>query len=254
MQELSRWNLYYGPFSYVDCPEQRPRCPVKLTERGHKVVLITGRLYREKVESTGAIFRALPEEIAPGEREIYDFYPQMSELTGLAQIKFTVKHVFLDTCQRLIEEIDLVLADFPADVLVGDAAAFAIGFKSEMGGPPFAHISLVPVSQPSPDTAPFGLGLLPGKTLLTKSRNRLLNFLAYRVLLRDVTACTNKIRRELGLGPLSAPFFEAAWKMASLHLHLSTPAFEYPRRNQPEHFHFIGPILPESDSAFKPPP
>jgi MGT family glycosyltransferase len=226
----------------------------KLTERGHKVVLMTGRLYREKVESTGARFHALPDEIDPGEREIYDFYPQMRELTGLAQIKFTIKHMFLDTCPRLIEEVDAVLADFPADVLVGDAAAFAIGFKSEMGGPPFAHISLVPVSQPSPDTAPFGLGLLPGTNVLTKSRNRLLNALTYRVFLRDITVYANKIRRQLGLGPLKAPFFEAAWKMARLHLHLSTPAFEYSRRNQPTHFHFTGPILPESDPRFQPPP
>ena len=225
----------------------------KLTERGHKVVLITGRLYKEKVESTGARFHPLPEEIDPGEREIYDCYPQMKELSGLAQIKYTIKHAFLDSCSRLIRDINMILADFPADVLVGDAGAFALGFRSEMGGPPFAHVSLVPVSQPSLDTAPFGLGLLPGRNLLTKTRNRLLNFLTYRVLLRDINTYANKIRRELGLNSLDAPFFEAAWNMASLHLHLSTPAFEYARRNQPEHFHFIGPILPESDSAFQSP-
>ena len=69
-----------------------------MIEHGHEIVLITGRLYKEKVETTGAKFHPLPEEIDPGDREIYDCYPQMKELTGLAQLKYTPKHVFLDTC------------------------------------------------------------------------------------------------------------------------------------------------------------
>jgi UDP:flavonoid glycosyltransferase YjiC (YdhE family) len=37
-------------------------------------------------------------------------------------------------------------------------------------------------------------------------------------------------------------------------MHISTPAFEYPRSDQPDNLHFIGPVLPEPDHAFKPPP
>jgi UDP:flavonoid glycosyltransferase YjiC (YdhE family) len=225
----------------------------KLVEHGHEVVWITGRKYKEKVETTGARFHPLPQEIDPGEMEIYDYYPRMKELKGLAQIKYIIKHIFLDACSREIETFNGVLTDFPADVLVGDTVAFALGFKSEMGGPPFAHISLLPVSLPSPDTAPWGLGLPPGKNLIMKARNRLLSFLTYHILLRDVTRYANNIRQELGLGPMNGPFFEAAWKIASLHMHISTPAFEYTRINQPGHFHFIGPILPEPDDRFQPP-
>jgi len=109
------------------------------------------------------------------------------------------------------------------------------------------------VSLPSRDTAPFGLGLLPGNNLITKARNRLLNFLTYRVLLRDITTYTNDIRQELGLEPLNGHFLKAMWQIPSLIMHISTPLFEYPRSNQPGHFHFIGPILPEPDFAYQPP-
>jgi len=126
-------------------------------------------------------------------------------------------------------------------------------FTSQMGGPPFAGISLLPLSLPSRDTAPWGLGILPGRNIITKTRNRLLNFLTYRVLLHDVTTYTNKVRREIGAEPLDGSLFEAGWKIPSLVMHISTPAFEYPRSDQPRHFHFIGPILLEPSLAFRPP-
>ncbi len=233
-----------------------PSMPIarKLTDRGHEVVWVTGRNYRQKVESTGAKFHPCPEEIDPGEKEIYDCYPQMKELKRLAQIRYGIKHLFLDPCPGLIEDIDTILTDFPADVLVGDPPAFGLMFRSEMGGPPSAGISLLPVSQPSPDTAPFGLGILPGRSFVTRARNRLLNFLIYRFLLRDITTYANGIRRQLGLAALNGHFFEAMWRAHSLILHISTPAFEYPRSNQPENFHFIGPVLPPADDSFQRPP
>jgi len=232
-----------------------PTMPIarKLVERGHEVVWITGRKYKEKVETTGARFHPLPKESDPGEMEYYDFYPKVKELKGLAQIKWYLKHVDLDPCSREIETINKILTDFPADVFVGDQEAFALMFMSEMGGPPCAGISLLPVSLPSPDTAPFGLGLLPGKNLITKTRNQLLNFLIYRILLHDVTTYANDVRQELGLEPLNGHFFKAMWQKPSLIMHISTPAFEYTRSNQPGHFHFIGPILPEPDDRFQPP-
>jgi len=225
----------------------------KLVERGHEVVLITGRQYREKVETIGARFHPLPKESDPNGMEYYDFCPEVRGLKGLAFVKYYIKHILLDACSREIEAIDTVLTDFPADVLVGDTVKFAPYFRSEMGGPPSAMISLLPVSVASRDTAPFGFGLLPGKNLITKTRNRLLNLLTYHVLLRDVTKYANDTRRELGLKPLNAPVFTDTGKPPSLIMHISTPAFEYPRSDQPESVHFIGPILSEPDHAFEPP-
>jgi MGT family glycosyltransferase len=225
----------------------------KLIDRGHEVIWITGRAYRADVEATGARFHALPEEIDPGEKGFYELYPKLRELKGLAQIKWWTKHVFLDASVHEIEAIDTVLKGFSADVLVGDSITTGPYFRSEMGGPPCACLSVLPMCSVSRDTAPFGLGLLPGTTFVKRIRNQLLNFFVHHVLLRDVTVYANKIRRGLGLNPLEGPLLVAMPKKISLIMHVSTLAFEYARSDLLEHTHFIGPVLPEPDDEFQPP-
>ncbi|MHC4117410.1 MAG: glycosyltransferase [Planctomycetota bacterium] len=248
---MARFLVMTGPYP----GHLAPTVPIirKLIERGHEAAWITGRAYREKVENAGARFHPLPKEIDPGRMEVYDFYPRLKELKGLAQIKYWVKHVFLDASSREIEAIDSVMADFPADVFLGDTVSWGLYFKSEMGGPPCACISLLPGSLPSPDTAPWGLGLLPGKSIVTKTRNRLLNFLMYGVLLRDLTAYANNVRQGLGLEPYDCTLFSAMPRKMDLTMQISTLAFEYSRSNYSDHHHFIGPIIPEADRSYERP-
>jgi UDP:flavonoid glycosyltransferase YjiC (YdhE family) len=225
-----------------------------LVERGHEVVWITGRAYEEKVEATGARFHPFPEAIDTSLVGMYEFFPEYAKLKGLAQTRYMLKHVFLDACSAEFEAMDSVLSQFPADVLVSDVAIFAPYFKSEMGGPPSALISFVPLALPSRDTAPYGLGIVPGDNWLSGVRNRFLNFLGHRILLRDVTQYANTIRGELGLAPLEKPFLRAMFELPDLVLCLTTPAFEYPRSDLPQNVHFVGPVFPKLDDDFRPPP
>lgn len=224
----------------------------KLVDRGHEVVWLSGRRFRGEIEATGAEFHPFPPEIDSSEMEIYDFLPEWKKLEGIALAKYIVR-LSMDYSLPQLEAIDTVLARFPADALVSDPFVFGPYLKSEMGGPPSALISFTPLSLSSRDTAPYGLGLLPGKTPFTQIRNRLLNFFAERILFRDINMYANNARRELGLGPLNGPFYRAAFEIPSLVMHTSTPAFEYPRSDLPEHVHFIGPVLLEPSPAFEPP-
>lgn len=248
---MARFLVMTGPYP----GHLAPTIPIvrELIDHRHEVVWITGRRYREKVENTGARFHPLPKEIDPGETEVYDFYPKLKELKGIAQVKFWVKDVALGASSREIEAIDEVMADFPADVLVGDSVTWGLYFRSEMGGPPSACISLLPGSLPSPETAPWGLGLLPGKNIVAKTRNQLLNFLTYGVLLRNLTKYANTVRHDLGLEPYNCNLFSALPMKMNLSMQISTLAFEYPRSNYPAHHHFIGPIIPEADHSFRRP-
>ena len=247
---MSKFLMMTGPYA----GHVAPSLPIarKLVERGHEVVWITGREYKTKVEAAGARFHPLPKESDPDGREVYEFYPELKKLKGLAQIKCWLR-LHLDACGPMIESIDAVLADLPANGFVGDTLSFGLLFRSEMGGLPFAHISLLPLSLPSRDTAPWGLGLLPGEKWATRIRNRVLNYLVYDILFRDITAYANRVRQTLGLEPLNRPFFEAMYERNSLILQISTPAFEYTRSGQPGSLHFIGPISPERDRGFQPP-
>ncbi|MHC4174254.1 MAG: glycosyltransferase [Planctomycetota bacterium] len=232
-----------------------PSMPIarELVECGHEIAWITGRQYQASVESCGATFHPYPKELDPDGMEIYDFFPELKRLKGLAQMKYWIKHVFLDACSRSIETIDEVLADFSADVLLGDTIAFGLYFCSEKRGLPFALISLLPLAMPSRDIAPWGLGLLPGKSIVTKTRNRLLNWLVAHIALRDITTYANRTLRKLGLEQLNGPFFYSMFENSQLFLHLSTPAFEYPRAEQDEKLHYVGPILPLPNPTFQPP-
>ena len=248
---MSKFLMMTGPYA----GHVAPSLPIarKLVERGHEVVWITGREYKTKVEAAGARFHPLPKESDPDGMDIYDFHPELRRRKGLSQIRWWVKHVFLDACPREIEAIDAVLADFPADVLVGDTVTGSLYLRSEMRGPPSAEISVLPLCLPSCDIAPYGLGLLPGSTWLTRTRNRLLNFLILHILLRDITTYANKVRRDLSLKPLTGPLFSRMFRTVSLVMVISSPAFEYPRRDQPANIHYIGPIPCEPDRQFRPP-
>jgi MGT family glycosyltransferase len=222
-----------------------------LVERGHEVVWITGRGYEAKVKATGASFHPFPEAIDSSVLGVYKFYPEYAKLKGLAQTRYMLKHLFLDACSAELEVMDSILSQFPADVLVSDVAIFAPYFKSELGGPPSALISFVPLALPSRDTAPYGLGVLPGNSWLAGVRNRLLNYVGHHILLRDVTRYANAIRSELGLAPLDKPFLRAMFEIPDLVICLTTPAFEYPRSDLPENVHFVGPVFPKLDADFQ---
>ena len=71
--------------------------------------------------------------------------------------------------------------------------------------------------------------------------------------MRSVNVHTNEMRARLGLAPMQEAFFDAVVRRADLAMQATTPAFEYPRNDLPEHLHFIGPILPQPPSEFTEP-
>ena len=56
--------------------------------------------------------------------------------------------------------------------------------------------------------------------------------------MRDVNAYVNRIRRSLGLPNLKNPFVDL-FSIPLLVLQLSTPIFEYPRRDLPDNINFM---------------
>jgi MGT family glycosyltransferase len=226
----------------------------KLVEIGHSVVWLTGRKYEKRISAIGAKFHPMSEKTDCSLTDVYDFYPGLKELTGLAQVKYYIKHMFLDACEPEIEGLNTILEDFPADILVGDTATLHSYFLSELTGIPSAMISLFPlVHSYDWDVAPYGLGMLPGATLLAKMRNRILNFIVNIILLRDVDLHMNAVRGRLGLPPLKKPFFQAIPIIPELIMHISTPAFEYNSRYQLDTLQYIGPVLNQPTIEYHPP-
>ena len=224
-----------------------------LVERGHEVRWYTGRMFRAKIETTGARFE--PFHAAPefDEQDLDASFPGISRRTGLSAFKFGLKHLFIDSASGQLEDIRRILAEFPADVLLSDTAFVGSVFVYEKGGPPWAVYSAWPLTLNSRDTAPFGLGLPPATSPLWRIRNRGLYRLFDRVLFRDVNVHYDRARNSVDLPPSRAGILN---DIVSPYLHLqgTTNLFEYPRSDLPPQVHFVGPFLSgSSNDDFVPP-
>jgi UDP:flavonoid glycosyltransferase YjiC (YdhE family) len=223
-----------------------------LVGRGHEVCWYTGRKYQTQVEATGARYEPMRAALDYDDQDLQATFPDLAGRRGLSALKLGIKHLSIDSAPGQLEDLQRLLAGFPAEVLVADTAFFGALFAHERGGPPRAVYGVTPLPIPSRDTAPFGLGLAPSSTPLGRLRNRALYGLFDRVLFRDVHAHYNRVRARVGLLASPAGVFNDA---VSPHLYLqgTVASFEYPRSDLPPQVHFIGPFLPGPSPDFTPP-
>jgi len=91
---------------------------------------------------------------------------------------------------------------------------------------------------------------MPSYSYLGRLRNRLLYSLASDVIFREVSKALTQQRTALGLPPSK---FEGPFPSPYLYLEPTVPFFEYPRTDMPPQVHFVGAMLPEAPTDFKPP-
>jgi MGT family glycosyltransferase len=225
----------------------------KLTERGHEVYCLSGRVFKDKIINVGAGFIPLPTKWDPGEQEIYDFFPELKKKKGLAQFKYYLKHVMFDAIPDSLEIVHNTLKTFPADLIIADNFMLAGLWISEMGGPPNVRLSVLPLSLPGKNLAPPGLGLLPGKSFFTKWRNNLLHKIFDKLLFDDLHKYLNEIRTKVGLLPVAKDYQKKGLESINLYLHMSIPSFEYSHDKLPGNLRFIGPLILPPQKDYKKP-
>lgn len=228
-----------------------PALPIarELVRRGHEVHWYTGSSFREKIEATGARYTPMQAAIDFDDDTLDATFPQRKTLQGAAQFKWSIKHIFMDAAPGQLRDLQQILREFPADVLLAESTFAGAQLAYELGGPPWATFNILPLTIPSRDTAPFGLGLPPSSTPLGRLRNRSLSWLFNRVIFRDVMTHFQQVRHSVGLSAPATPGDISPF----LYLQGTTPAFEYPRSDLPPQVHFIGPFLPEPPVSFTPP-
>jgi UDP:flavonoid glycosyltransferase YjiC (YdhE family) len=105
-----------------------PGLPIvrELVSRGHEVGWYTGKCFQKEVEATGARF--FPRKVARDFDALYidEVFPEKKGLSGLASLKFDVKHLFLDSIPGHLADLTEILSHFPADAVVSDAAFFGM--------------------------------------------------------------------------------------------------------------------------------
>jgi MGT family glycosyltransferase len=224
----------------------------ELVERGHEVRWYNSTRFRDKIEATGARFEPLRDGFDLDWSRLDELYPERRKLKGLALLKWEL-NLTIDWTIGYVTDLLSILKEKPADVIFTDGGLLAGPTLAELTGLPCAVFTAFPLLITGPDATPVGLGFAPSSTMLGRSRNRFLNWLIFRVVMRSVNVHTNEMRAKLGLGAMKEAFFDAVVRRADLALQATTLAFEYPRNDLPDHLHFIGPILPQPVSQFTPP-
>jgi MGT family glycosyltransferase len=218
-------------------------------KRGDDVRFITGSLFADKVESTGASYVPLPPEADFDFRNVLDRFPERPKLKGIKAIAFDIEHVLADPAKAQYETIMAALAVQPADVVLAEPLFIGAAFLLEhqrSSRPVVVTCGVVPLTIDSRDAAPFGMGLPPAR-VLNRQRNAVLAAVNRRVQRRANELINNQHRQVHGK---DMPFTLVDWgRRADALVQFSLPSFEYPRTDAPANLHFAGPLPANSSPA-----
>lgn len=212
-----------------------------LVARGHEVRWYTGAKYRSLVEAAGAAYLPMSEARDYDDADMNGGFPGREQLNGVAQLKFDMKHIFINNGVGQLRDLQAIDRRFHADLLLVDGAFVGGGLFRELADVPLAVLNPLPMGLPSRDAAPFGLGLPPAAPPLNRLRNRALQWSVEHLLFADVMRHWRAARADAGL---TGGGWVLDWAAcADLYLQPSVSGFEYPRSDLAPTVHFIG-VLP----------
>jgi MGT family glycosyltransferase len=214
-----------------------------LMAEGHELVVLSGSWLQDRIEHTGAQFRALPGRADGDLRNIGTFAPELAELPpGYEWLRVAMERIFIDPLPDQHMGLEQVLQDFRADVILGDDMFFGVlpmllGPRSErpaiaLCGTSFLHWC-------REDGAPHFLGLPPATSPAELERYAAIAEEYERLTNRPAVERLNRALHELGVGPVSLPLFDSVVGLADAYMQLSVPSFEFPRKI-PTSVNFIG--------------
>jgi MGT family glycosyltransferase len=220
-----------------------------LLAEGHEVAFLTGSAFRERIESCGAEFFALPSGADFDLRDILSVVPELKGIPpGLEWIRVASKRIFIDALPAQHQGLQQSLQEFPADVILGDDMFFGVlpmllGPRAER--PPVVLCGTSFLHWAREDGAPNFLGLPPATTTEQRAEYAAKAREYDEALDRPIIHGVNQVLKTLGNGRISLPLFNSVIELADACMQLSVPSFEFPRQMPPT-VHFVGtpPIIP----------
>ncbi|MBC7173934.1 MAG: glycosyltransferase, partial [Polyangiaceae bacterium] len=146
-----------------------------LVDAGHEVVWYSGAKYRSTVELTGARFVGRAEAVDFDDSR-FEHIPDRAKFTGIDQLKFDLKHLFIDDVPGQVADLRAIAAKVDPDLLLADPGLIGGLLFHELEGLPLAVLGVLPMTIGSVDTAPYGLGLAPNASAVGRLRNRALRW------------------------------------------------------------------------------
>lgn len=225
-----------------------------LVRRGHAVTVLTSGRFARQVRATGATARALPFGADQGGS--LDDLPGRAETSGVDRLNFDIEHVFVRPMPLQAAALDELMATTRYDAILTDA--FFLGILPMLLGdpaarPPVLTYTTTPLFLTSRDTAPGGTGIQPHIGATGRLRNRVLNVVAQKYLLRRSHRAADTMLKALGHPKLPVFLLDSA-VLADRMIVPTVPEFEYHRSDLPEHVRFVGAVNPLPADGFVAPP
>ncbi|NMI02039.1 glycosyltransferase [Pseudonocardia acidicola] len=224
----------------------------KLTERGHRVVVLAGPPLQRAVEAAGATFR--PWQDVPHRRRPEDEDPFSDTRLSAPQriVGMLLDRVIAGPSAAYSREVGAALDEYGSDALVSSMLMLGGMVAAEARGVPVGVMVPNCYLMPARGMPPFGTPWRPARTPLGRTRDALIHGMTTRMWDRGL-ARLNTTRADLGLPPLTHVFDQHS--RAARVLVMTSPAFDFPAE-LPDNVRYVGPQLddPVWVDPVEPPP
>jgi UDP:flavonoid glycosyltransferase YjiC (YdhE family) len=174
-----------------------------------------------------------------------------SGLTGPAAIRDDLTSIFLARMPFQYAAVQAALAAEHTDAVLAEAlftGVIPLLETPRADRPLVVCLGIVPLSLPSRDTAPFGLGITPLRGPIGRVRNAVLQLVADKAIFAAVDSYGNERMAESLGRPVTRTYMD--WPArADLVVQFTVEGFEYPRSDLPAHVSFVGPVSKGNTSA-----
>jgi MGT family glycosyltransferase len=227
-----------------------------LVDRGDRVTVLSSADHAAKIRAIGATPRAIPPEADFDMTRLDIDLPGRVDTSGIKRVNFDIVRLFVQPMPHQARALIQVTAQTRFDAIVVDAGFFGILpflLGDREARPPVLAYATTPLMLSSRDTAPSGMGLQPSSTRTGRLRNRALNALSQKVLLRESQKAVNHLLNNMNSRPLPM-FILDSGLLADRYISPTVPEFDYPRSDLPAHVRHVGAVHPGPSEGFRPPP
>jgi MGT family glycosyltransferase len=224
-----------------------------LVDRGDRVTVLTGAEHAAKIRAVGAIPHATSAEADFDLTRLDIDLPGRADTSGIKRVNFDIVRLFLQPMPHQARVLSELLKQTRFDAIIVDAGFFGI-LPFLLGDPdarpPVLTYTPTPLMISSRDTGPTGMGLRPSSSPLGRLRNRALNLLSQRVILRESQKTAQHLLDHLNSRPLPM-FLLDSGVLADRYIAPTVPEFDYPRSDLPPNVRYVGAVHPTPSQGFR---
>ncbi len=213
----------------------------ELRRRGHQITWIGTLDGAERVQQRGLQVVTIGHQLFPA-GSLESTLAELGELSGLPAVRRTLAGYRLGM-RIILEEAPAAIRGCGADALIADESIFAARTVAELVDLPWITVCNALPMHPDADHPPPIPAWSYRPDRWGRIRNRL-GLLAARLLLRPIERDILQVRRRHGLGHYDLKRQNASERATLAQL---PEEFDYPRRDKPDWFHYVGALHSTAD-------